>query len=306
MERLTDAGRLRRGHAVPAAPRWRGRRRPGARSCGSGSSASSGTRSTSRARSASTSGTRIMDAGETWASGRSAWRRSGSSGWRSSTSWSARTPTRCPIPYGAGLRWIVKMDKADFLGQARAERADDEARRRSACRASRRPATSCRPRARRGPRRHVGRARHLGAEQRRGRRHRRHGLGARGVGEDGDAVRDPVRPAVARTRTSRCSPSTTPTARGCGRERADPSLAASRVRSTDARCRDGPGGGLGARRALRRRGVRDARRLRERVAVADVTARGKIDVQGVRSTMPLSAAGDVLDRPGSPTTGLSC
>ena len=54
--------------------------------------------------------------------GRSASRRSGSCAWRSSTSSSARTPTRSRTLFDAGMPWIVKLDKDDFVG-ARGARA---------------------------------------------------------------------------------------------------------------------------------------------------------------------------------------
>ena len=59
-----------------------------------------------------------MDAGRGRSgSGRSASRRSASCGSRSSTRSSARTPTRCRDPLEAGMGWLVKADKPDFIGR---------------------------------------------------------------------------------------------------------------------------------------------------------------------------------------------
>ena len=114
----------------------------------------------------------------------------------------------------------------------------------------------------RGPRRRLGGSGHLGPAERRGRGHRRPGLGARRAGRATGRRSRSSSAATARTRPSRCGRSTTPTARGSGRERAGPPLAA-RALARGPRRRAGPGGGVGARRALRGRGRRTRDPARE-------------------------------------------
>ena len=108
---------------------------------------------------------------------------------------------------------------------------------------------------------------------------------------------------TARTPPSRCGRSTTPTARGSGRERTRPPLAA-RAFARGSRCRAGPGGGVGARRALRRRGVRTHDPAREGRG-------GRRD--GARQDRRPGFARRMRSRRratssprGSPTTGRSC
>ena len=154
----------------------------------------------------------------------------------------------------------------------------------------------------RGPRRRMGGSRHLGPQERRGRGHRRSGLGARGLGERRDAVRDPVRPtprerhrrdaAVLRPRRREAPVVNEPIRRSpLARTHADLGAVADREAGWELVAHYGD---EAAERTT----------LRERVAVADVTARGKIDVRGSLDGA-LSAAGDVLTAR-SPTTGRSC
>ena len=85
--------------------------------CGSASSASSATSCTSRARTPSTCGTPSSSRAPTRRPAVRARAAARSSASRRGTSSSARTPTPSRTSLAAGMPWIVKLDKDDFVGK---------------------------------------------------------------------------------------------------------------------------------------------------------------------------------------------
>ena len=192
-------------------------------------------------------------------------------------------------PFEVGLGWTVKADKDDFLGKRGLEGLD------AAAPGERLVGFTCAgiwvpPEGASVV--HdgvwVGRVTSARASAADG-RYRRPGVGARRVGKRRDAVRDPVRPAprecdrgdAALLRPRRLEAPVVNESRSAAHRSPvrTPTRAPDREAGWESVALRGPG-----------RGTREAR---EGAGVADITARGKIDVRG-RFEGALSGAGDVL------------
>ena len=195
-------------------------------------------------------------------------------------------------PFEVGLGWTVKADKDDFLGKRGLEGPGAEAAGERlvgfTCEGSWVPPEGSSVV-------HdgiwVGRVTSARASAAAG-EHRGPRLGAPRAGRTTGRRSRSSSAATARRRWWRCVRSTTPRARGSDRERADPPLAARRACTrTSAPCWNTRRAGSSSRTT----GTRppNARRCASGIGLADVTARGKIDVRGSLDGA-LSAAGDVL------------